>query len=353
MVFNPPDLTFGVELEFVYAVRNDHLELLRRYYFRPNSIMTPAQASDATTVYTHIANMLSTLPPHDDSERPSPLGHVIFNRTPKVVGYTTWSVTSDSSIGSDSREIQRNFDITREEADGYATIGVEVVSCVLPIRPSNLWSEQLLHVNWSLDMQMDKQAGAYCNRDTGLHVHFAFAEGGMPLLTLKNLLACWAVYEDEIAAMHPWHRRNNDYAQSLRVNFPDPFDPHEFTRVIFRQRTIDDLLYWVQPRAAERYSKINVSPPRYNKGMTVEFREHRGTIQTDEITWWVKFCEATIKFAHFRAQAGIDYMPVIGNGIPSLDAMLNLEDEGRAFLDAKKEEYSHPESEDDDSSEEE
>lgn len=58
-----------------------------------------------------------------------------------------------------------------------------------------------------------------------------------------------------------------------------------------------------------KYVKVHISPARERKRETVEFREHRGTTDAEEIRWWVVLIERMIQYCWRLAEADFQFFP--------------------------------------------
>jgi hypothetical protein len=132
--------------------------------------------------------------------------------------YTRWMVTSDHSLTSFTREEKAAyFTATKEdELDSWDTSGIELVSP--PYSSIDMAQDDIAAIVASLTTQT---TSITTNTSCGLHVHIGTPSGAhLPLKTLQHLSHILLIYEDEISRLHPGHRRQRpDEIVTNRENF--------------------------------------------------------------------------------------------------------------------------------------
>lgn len=93
-----------------------------------------------------------------------------------------------------------------------------------------------------------------------------------------------------------------------------------------------------------KYVKLHISVAAECKRETVEFREHRGTMDAVEISWWVVFIERVINFAWNTTDCGYRFFRAGQKpwGIVDIEEMwdfVGLSEEGREYFRSKIREY--------------
>jgi uncharacterized membrane protein len=132
---------------------------------------------------------------------------------------------------------------------------------------------------------------------------------------MKNVLALYALFEDEIGRWFPVDRMNDNYwARRLRLGqeFSDKltkttklYTPQAFTEAIYAQQNIPDLRAAInRGNSTGRNIAVHISSEGKNKPTTIEFRQHHGTVDASSIRWWSTFVCQLVKFAYFTAQMG-------------------------------------------------
>lgn len=144
------------------------------------------------------------------------------------------------------------------------------------------------------------------NDTRGLHMHVGDDGDGFPLDTLRKLMAFLNAFEPGIEKLHPLKRRNEQatYCLPVRPNVQPKFtaigpDAVEF---IMSQPTLFDLIGimdgsagWVSGRSA--YNLVNLLTAfEVNGKLTVEFRQHKGTLGPNEAMLWAKFCAQLVSY---------------------------------------------------------
>ncbi|KAJ9631844.1 hypothetical protein H2203_000244 [Taxawa tesnikishii (nom. ined.)] len=156
---------------------------------------------------------------------------------------------------------------------------------------------------------------------TGLHVHVGLPGGErFPIETLRNLALILLTYEDELALLHPISRRtDNPELSSNRVQVYNEDDTNPVSRngakylcsympiQEIRDR-IDkaDHAQLVELMGAAHRHAVNFSytARKVAKGegaATIEFRQHAGTLDPEEIYHWVQHCLALVRLASTSA----------------------------------------------------
>jgi Putative amidoligase enzyme len=196
----------------------------------------------------------------------------------------------------------------------------------------NRWPNwDLVYVCGLLAPEKNRDCHFWTNESCGLHVHIRVLQNPNPdlkvdnleFLAIQNVIAVWGVYEKEIEKFHPDHRRapHNKYAASLRSKAPYlPNDPAgstaDWLTHVYACRDFNDLRELVQNNTGvgdAGYSKINIvaySPrdsdkARPDRDPTIEFREHAGSLDPFEITFWIAFVSKMVLFGVWLAQSGL------------------------------------------------
>jgi hypothetical protein len=102
----------------------------------------------------------------------------------------------------------------------------------------------------------------------------------------------------------------------------------------------------------ENWVQVNISLARGVKPTTLEFRQHRGTLNAKEIKWWTIFCATLFQYAHTLTESGIMIANVqpLGEENGKVDFLLEYSkksilehlgfpEEGVKFFRAKEKEY--------------
>ncbi len=249
---------------------------------------------------------------------------------------------------------------------------LEIVSPILRLSEIDSWSRVLRGIEETLvNVPLaDPQGTAYdawAGRGTGLHVHVALGKYEyLGLHTLQNLVAIWGCFESQLGRLQPKRRHQNPYAKSLWVGFSDKSSLGEryeeikgmscerFCAEVYSAEDIGQLADIVNPWTREledihfallapRYSRLNLQGlvRAYENldddslKLTVEFREHVGTLSAEEIRWWVLLIAACVRFAERLEREKLCWAVVGVLDLEYLWEMVDFEVEGRAFYRAR------------------
>jgi hypothetical protein len=274
--------------------------------------------------------------------------------------------------------------LEHEIEDRFDRVGAELVSAILEFDNVESWSGMLRQVE--SDLAWDGEKGAWVGEETHLHAHFAFADQEMDLQTVKNICVIYGLWEGEIERWHPMGIRSDirdrdrmsQYCTSLRRGmegwmFDLRYTPQEFASRVYNQRSFLGLkqeLYGngllveglkdgepgeeikrVGAREGDmpgwNWKQVNISFPRGRKKATLEFRQHIGTLQEEEIRWWVLFSGRLLRYAHFLAQVGFELRDEAEEGFSFLDEVtkrslldiIGFPEEGKSFFRGMERRY--------------
>jgi hypothetical protein len=293
--------------------------------------------------------------------------------------YKSWILTSDHSlVGLANHEKTPAFPrkIPSSEVDNWDTYGIELVSP--PYLSTNLRTAQE-DISSLFSAIHSPSSSITTNQTCGLHVHIGTPNGeALPLKVLQHLSFLLVIYEHEIARLHPGHRRQRpDEIESNRLNFfaeyPAPNDTilrtvideetdesstkkfestfkavSEIRRIIFDEveNAVDPVAHLLSRLGRERGYIVNYKYLNRRDGpQTIEFRQHAGSVDAEEIAHWVRFCLALVKLAIKYAEEGKDCGIKHWNDkidVEDLMVEMELEAEEREYYKSKAQEYDCP-----------
>jgi hypothetical protein len=274
--------------------------------------------------------------------------------------------------------------LEHEIEDRFDRVAAELVSAILEFDNVENWSGMLRQVE--SDLAWDGEKGAWVGDETHLQAHFAFANQEMDLQTVKNLCVIYGLWEGEIERWHPMGIRSDirdrdrmsQYCTSLRRGmegwmFNLRYTPQEFTSRVYSQSSLLGLkqeLYGngllvegledgepgeeikqVGAREGDmpgwNWKQVNISFPRGRKKATLEFRQHIGTLQEEEVRWWVLFSGHLLRYAHLLAQMGFELRDEEGEEFSFLDEVtkrglldiIGFPEEGKRFFKGMERRY--------------
>lgn len=154
--------------------------------------------------------------------------------------------------------------------------GANAIECVSPVMQGTKGKSTLKCAVETLN-----RAGASVNRSCGLHVHIGAAD--LTQQQCANVFNNYYFLEALIDSfMAPSRRRDtNCYCRSLS-------DHSALTKC----KSMSEVQYTLD---SDRYHKIN--PMAYNRYKTIEFRQHRGSVNYDKILNWVMFCGKLVEWS--------------------------------------------------------
>ncbi|KAF4627696.1 hypothetical protein G7Y89_g10459 [Cudoniella acicularis] len=153
-----------------------------------------------------------------------------------------------------------------------------------------------------------------CNRSCGLHVHVGNGDKGLSFRMTRNLYATLWEFEPQILEIHPFHRHENPYVRQFRV---DSQMAVNLKKCNMNQPKIglNYLLYWTHSftelggrvMAAPNIAKMAYNTSNLLDGMeefhvadckkTIEFRQHKSTLDPPRVMNWIRFCVGIVEFA--------------------------------------------------------
>lgn len=254
--------------------------------------------------------------------------------------YSHWLVTEDNTI--ETREdddgpmemIRALCDRIRYgESNDWRVDGLELVSRILPAPAMDdrmMSSSSVSEVRDYLLALKGKKTdifGAFVNSSCGLHVHVGVSpESGskeLPLDVIQHLAYFCVQFEGLMSRLFPWERSGLPYdpgspssKPSLPAikgtnhsceRYPLPL-MHQLKKKIFslsKEALIEymsnDQLSWADSQC--RYRFVNFTSLQIQGKSTVEFRQHEGALDSEQVGQWIAFVIAIVRAAEVRALA--------------------------------------------------
>ncbi|MCJ1270925.1 hypothetical protein MMC22_010822 [Lobaria immixta] len=133
----------------------------------------------------------------------------------------------------------------------------------------------------------------FTNEKCGLHVHVGNEDRGFDLPTLKTFCSLITVFERQLESLHPPNRVQNPYAKSVRETFNRGATLTQKLLIIDKLETVQDLI--VRSHRTHNgdcnkymaYNFFNLQEGFPDLLQTIEFRQHRGTLDPKLITNWI------------------------------------------------------------------
>lgn len=137
----------------------------------------------------------------------------------------------------------------------------------------------------------------YTNEKCGLHVHVGDESRGFTVPTLKNFCSLIAVFENQLDSLHPPERLENTYAKSTRKAFQPGTCSSDKLSIIDKLEDRESLIirfHLPDNRGCNKHMAFNFlnllesQEGQIDPLQTIEFRQHRGTLDPKLITNWAK-----------------------------------------------------------------
>ncbi|KAK7893922.1 hypothetical protein LTR67_006623 [Exophiala xenobiotica] len=341
-IFELLPFTFGVEIEALFAIDQTKVDNDPRYsYLRIDNYQLDERdmlgqhvnkedwLKQAATVLRRRGGDLAILSPcdfipEDDSE--------VFQH---------WVLTTECAVifPKSDKQISAWSDNQVQDIGQRTLVGLELISPILAIpdlEVSEHESESLAEVNHYLDILTRRSsAGTPYHfmagpKSTAVHVHVGLepsenSQVAIPLDIVRHLAWIVICFEDVLTLLHhperhgyrgtkSYERANSTravYGSGIReVHSCKTFPLIEAFLEIFR----DDIQSYVNGKAwlgsldRDRYCFVNFTNaiPRGHQTqmMTVEFRQHHGTLDKKDIDEWIIFVTAIIRAAERKANQG-------------------------------------------------
>ncbi|TKA53133.1 hypothetical protein B0A49_11664 [Cryomyces minteri] len=374
----PIPLTFGIELEAIFCFHEDRLSSLLTERSSAAIIVKNVAISDKNLEKCTYAGARSVVDkfrgieyrPYIDeplqlvrhlvSKVPGRRGIHVHAENEKQTSYQTWSISVDGTLnGLTKADLVAAFPDRIPDlaaAADFDSYGIELIthpySCATAAR------DDIAAVISSLRGSSISNFGVTTNLNCGAHVHVGLPDGGgIPLSVVQHLAYLVVVYEDEISALHAPSRRLNIDHGELSTNreaffaecpepvekwFLDPLtgvstlkkmEPTYLPLAQIRRMLFDDVdktgagdsgkgLRKLCAYMGHKGHLVNFSyltrtadaGPR-----TLEFRQHAGTLEADDVYHWVLFCTGLVRLAYRYAETGTD------SAVESWDDTIDIE----------------------------
>lgn len=304
-------MTFGIELEF--------LAVYPRNIF--HEIVQPGDTSDAITALSRAFT---------DAGVPS-CGHESLEDDEDInmdgENYTKWSVKDEGGLELSERE-QAVMD-EHELSPEHRVQAVEISSRRFTF--AEHWQDELKAVLSVFDHFRQLGVHFITNSSTGFHLHIGFGDARMHLATAKNVFQLCTAFEDRLDSLYTtkridenaavlaeghfnaglaWHFQNNkktDFGSNIfhwLVSIEEA-TTYEALGKFFRNLILNNnphseaFTYTVN----SHYSTLNMdnlypNDFRDEPTYTIEFRQHAGTLNFDEICSQIELKRSLVRFCH-------------------------------------------------------
>lgn len=203
----------------------------------------------------------------------------------RCVDFSKWTVDSDDTVTSD------------EHSPNWYPI--ELKTPVLECSPTTL--KQVETVMKLLVCRFD----LHVNNSCGLHVHVGNQDRGFTLRTLKNFCSLITAFERQLDSLHPPERVQSHFAVPVHRVFNPGTPLMEKLMIIDELETVNDLILRFncidRVPTKVRHMAFNFLNLQQTLGVplrTIEFRQHRGTLDPKSITNWVVVACSLVNISH-------------------------------------------------------
>lgn len=201
-----------------------------------------------------------------------------------LIDFSKWTVDTDETV-------------TRVDAgeNWYAIeLKTPVLDCSGPALKQVETVVELLKSNFKL----------YANQSCGLHVHVGNENRGFALPTLKAFCSLILAFRHQLDSLHPPDRLKNKFAKPMRMKFDPGASLRKMLSVIDNLETIPELISQFHYSAKHLVDKflafnfLNLEENHDKPLRTIEFRQHRGTVDPILITHWVMVAYKLVDISH-------------------------------------------------------
>ncbi|KAH6678450.1 putative amidoligase enzyme-domain-containing protein [Halenospora varia] len=296
----PPNLTFGLEIEFALATT-----------FFDRGDPHQQDSRQASGIHDELAPL-----PRINTNGNASICNRIEKKAIKHIVATLRSVGVRARSPKDSLEIDAWYittDSTIEDPTGgdYAWAAIEINSP--PLYFSNSGIDQVQTVCRILTSRYRIN----CNESCGLHIHVGRERKNFDAVPLRNLMALLWSFEGQLDMIHPLHRVDGDFCANFagctlgyqlgilgeddsREKWKQGLD--EILRTKSRKDLLDLFSGGCRGHRLSYYlgNLIDYKDPGADacQKKTVEYRQHEATLDPIRIGHWIRTCIGLVEFAH-------------------------------------------------------
>lgn len=253
--------------------------------------------------------------------------------------YSRWSVKDEGGLHISPTELQA----LEKHSHGvkFHPQSLEVSSRILDFEAN--WEDEIRTVLSVFRALSDRGVRFITNSTTGFHIHVGFWDQGVPLRTAKSVLQFCTGFEDRLDALYSVDRIDGHFAENManglhfnaglawhfQHNPKTDFDPNIFHWLVSIEeaKSYDELGQFFcnnmpgdpegfMDKTDAHYCTLNLdnlySPPMGTPPTgTIEFRQHQGTLDADDIIAHVLLKQAIVSFCHYAPD--VDFLKLFPN----------------------------------------
>ncbi|KAL2042552.1 hypothetical protein N7G274_005046 [Stereocaulon virgatum] len=186
----------------------------------------------------------------------------------------------------------------------------------------------------------------HTNDSCGLHVHVGNQRKGFPLQTFKNFCMLTTVFEPQFNSLHPPERLGDSFYLRPLTRAFEGVSPLDTALLIQSCRTHEQLVKRFTGDVPDRYYAYNFCPLVFKPIFgTIEFRQHKATLDTDAIGMWIELACGMVRTAHnipFDKLAHLIEHAASGMYMDAIALLSELELHDNAEYYGRQRRYSHP-----------
>jgi hypothetical protein len=288
----PLDLTFGIEIECLIECTDSYLLLL-------NGGKTPDPFEIDDLVFGGVYKELLQ-------------GGILINdphnREDGTEPFSRWDLKQDESIAICGQGTQ--------SAGTAHRIPMEIISRVL--RPG---SSATVEVTKVISL-IKKQFNMSITRRTGLHIHVGCGSAYFSLETVKKFAVLILAVGNVLDSLHPT-RKDNQFCANVQSVIENregrlyTLRPAERVRGIYDCNAIEEVVQLMNPKSKRNHAynftnleRMHLTADDALFGMpsplTIEFRQHAGSVNATEILNWAKVTTSLVKWAHEASEKQLE-----------------------------------------------
>lgn len=271
---SPLHLTFGVELEFIVRSSPEvYQDGLGDDLLAAEGMFSPTDFERyGALVRLHMIQILN--------QSGFPTYGYRASHCNQDTNFSKWTVDTDSSVNPVD--------------DSGDWVAIELKTPVLDCSPPSL--EKIRTVVKLLVSHFK----LHINESCGLHVHVGNGNSKFPLSTLRSFCSLITVFEHQLDSLHQPGRLPNPYAKSTHRAFADGASPREKLSIVDELTTVRSLIRRFQPSGDKHmaFNFLNLSENTDAPLRTIEFRQHRGTLDPELISYWVMVACGLVSMSH-------------------------------------------------------
>lgn len=181
---------------------------------------------------------------------------------------------------------------------------------------------------------------SWTNQTCNLGIQLAYDCREMPFQTLQNLVAIWTIYEEAIETLQSCRKDTYTSCSSLGQTaiLPADADQEAYRRAIYDCANFAELegLLGLHDPSSKIHPRTFTPNSEDGRGFqlqayAIDFTEHAGTLNADDLRWWVLFTARMIDFAQALTDANVTFNAHGDLHFADLLDLISFEVDGRDY----------------------